>query len=105
MAIVVISEPQEATLEIYDAVNAKLGVQDDPPEGLIVHTAGDDAGTMRIIDVWESRESYERFRDERLMPAVMEAAKEMGFDPGGPPPGSVYEAHDLAVLKTVAPVG
>jgi hypothetical protein len=38
MAVAVIQTFQ-ATMEQYEAVNAKLNAQSDPPAGLIIHTA------------------------------------------------------------------
>ena len=77
----------------YDAVNAKLNVDANRPEGLIVHTAGFTAeGVFRIFDVWESEEHWARFRDERLMPIVGEV---MGAAGGPPPHESTYELHDV----------
>ena len=67
------------TAEIYEAVNEKLGVDDDVPDGLIAHAAGDAGGQWEIVEVWESREQAERFDAERLIPAI-EAVM------GGPPP-------------------
>jgi hypothetical protein len=96
MAFVFIQEPEGITQELYDKVNEKLGVRDNPPAGLIVHTAGNDNGTWKIVDVWESREARDRFGEERLMPAVAEVMRENGQDPpSGPPALTAYEAYDL----------
>ena len=43
---------------------------DPPPAGLILHVAGPTDEGVRIIDVWESEEAWERFRAERLAPAI-----------------------------------
>lgn len=37
-----------------------------PPEGLLVHVAGPTDEGFRVIDVWESQATWERFRDDRL---------------------------------------
>jgi hypothetical protein len=94
MAIVRIVRPPMVTAEIYDAVNAKAGVAEDPPDGLILHTAGEVDGQWQIVDVWESQEAADRFGSERLLPAV-EAV--MGGTPPGPPPTTVYEAHTVII--------
>jgi hypothetical protein len=91
MAIIRIVRPP-ITAEIYDAVNEKAGVADNPPEGLIMHTAGEVDGQWQIVDVWESAADAERFGTERLGPAL-EAV--MGGTPPGPPPTTVYELHNL----------
>jgi hypothetical protein len=76
--------------EEYDQVNAEIGA--DPP-GLILHTASVHGGTMRIIDVWESKEAYERFERETLMPAMERIG--VPAPEGGPPPRDEYELHNM----------
>ena len=46
------------------------GLVDPPPDGLIAHVAGPTDEGVRIIDVWESEEAWERFRSDRLAPAI-----------------------------------
>ena len=76
----------------YDAVSAKLGIDDDPPSGLITHTAGFTGdGKFRIFDVWESVEDRDRFESERLMPAMQQANP----DAGPPDRSEEYELHHL----------
>ena len=92
MAVAVV---QEFTGPAYDrstnSISEKLGAHANPPAGLILHSAGFAApGVFRIFDVWESEADWERFRDERLMPVVMQVA-------GAAPPPSVYsyEFHEV----------
>ena len=82
----------------YDAINRRLGVQDGPPAGLIVHTAGTDGEDFRIVDVWETREAWEAFRDERLMPTIREVLS-------GLPPDrqSAARAPDVQHLRPPRP--
>jgi hypothetical protein len=54
--------------EQYEQVTASL--VDPPPSGLLVHVAGPTDEGVRIIDVWESEADWERFRAERLAPAI-----------------------------------
>ena len=80
----------------YDAVQAELGVDQDPPEGLIIHSAGfDDDGVFRIYEVWETREQAERFFNDRIMPAVMKVSE---GNPSQPPIQQLYELHNLIRL-------
>ncbi len=58
--------------ENYERLAAALG--DFVPDGLIVHVAGPTESGFRIIDVWESEEAWERFRNERLRPAIRRVA-------------------------------
>jgi hypothetical protein len=79
----------------YDAVTERVGTAVNPPEGLIVHTAGwdEENGVFRIFDVWESREHADRFWKERLQPVLDEL---MPQAENGTPPDreSRYELHD-----------
>ena len=76
--------------EEYDRLNAEI--HGDPP-GLILHTSSEKDGKMRIIDVWESKDAYERFEQETLMPAM----GRIGAEPpaGGPPPRDEFEVHNM----------
>ena len=69
------------TQEQYDAVNAEMGVEENPPEGMIFHSAGPMEGGWNVIDFWESRELFDRFQQERLGPAI----QALGDDALGPP--------------------
>jgi hypothetical protein len=89
--MVLIQNLDQATLDQYDEVNAKLGVEADPPDGLIVHTASPRAGGVRIVDVWESEDAWQRFREERLMPVVLEVFGEQA----GPPQQETHETHKV----------
>jgi hypothetical protein len=83
----------------YDAVVVELGLDNEPAEGLVVHTAGfdHDRGVFRIVDVWETREAGQRFMDERLMPIIERLAAQAGEGEFSPPTvESWYELHDIA---------
>jgi hypothetical protein len=87
-----------ATPDQYDEVVSRIRFHDEPPPGLIVHTAsvGGD-GRMCIVDVWESQGDCDRFVEERLRPALREA---LGQDFAET---LVEEVHDLHSM--VRPVG
>lgn len=63
--------------------------------GLLLHWAGELDGKWTVTDVWESREAYDRFREERLFPAIRSVS---GVDPasgGGPQPTiTEFEVHN-----------
>jgi hypothetical protein len=90
MAIIRIIRPPMLTADVYEAVNARAEVNENPPEGLLIHTAGEVDGEWQIVDVWQSEEHARRFDEERLAPAI---AAVVGSAPPGPPPRSVYELH------------
>jgi hypothetical protein len=92
MAIAMVTKVSQATLDQYDAVNAKIGLGDDPPEGLIVHAAASgEAPGFVILEVWESSDAYERFASERLGPAIAEVTQGQA----GEPDREVYQLHNL----------
>jgi hypothetical protein len=62
------------------------------PSGQIFHAAGPSAGGWTIMAVHESKTSWERFRDEVLMPR-MNAGIQGGFTT--PPQETAFECHNL----------
>ena len=74
MAIGVLLDIPGGTQEQYEQVNEKaFGDPKGPTEpidGVIIHTAGPTSTGWRIFDVWESREAFERFMNETIMPAT-----------------------------------
>ena len=74
--------PEGAGAPEYDAVSAKLNIANNPPDGLILHAAGELEGayqlfkTFQIFNLWESREHADRFNRERLQPARVEVMGE-----------------------------
>jgi hypothetical protein len=84
----------EATWQDYETVSNAIGADDDPPAGLIVHAAGEVDGKWRSVAVWESEEAYERFRDERVFPAVRQTFGDEALD-AGPPPSESFEVKHL----------
>jgi len=82
---------EDRTTTNYDAVKEKLNVEQDPPDGMIIHTAGfTDEGVFRIFDVWESEEQHARFMSDRLMPIVQDVV-----EGGANPRELTYELHDV----------
>jgi hypothetical protein len=81
------------TKEQYDASLAAVHPSDDGlPDGQMFHAAGPSAGGWRIMAVHESQESWERFRDEILMPRLQEGI-EGGF--AGPPQETAIDVYKL----------
>lgn len=94
MTWVLIQKAEDATWDDYERVAKAVGVDDNPPEGLIMHAAGEENGKWRMVDIWESESAYQRFRDQRLMPAVREAMGEAAVA-AGPPPQESFEVKHL----------
>ena len=60
--------------EASDA-NASPDWRTSPPAGGRIRLDGPAGGGRRIVGLWDSDTHYERFRDDRLMPAVRELGR------------------------------
>jgi hypothetical protein len=91
MAIVVIGEaPSRAQYDRVLQIMWPSGIE--PVEGGIAHAAGEGPdGKVHIFDIWESREAYDRFRDEKLLPALQEGGADMSG--GGPEFVELFELY------------
>lgn len=76
--------------EIYDQVAEKVNVSQDPPAGLIFHSAGFAEGEGRTFDVWESEEAFQTFMRDRLQPELEAAGVT-----GPPPEITTYPLHNV----------
>jgi len=54
--------------EFYRRVAAEIG--DEQPKGLIAHLVVKRDTELRHIGVWKSKEDWERFRTQRVQPAL-----------------------------------
>jgi hypothetical protein len=70
MQVVVSMSWQHATPEAYEAAIELIGFDDDPSVGLVSHVAWFTESGLRAVDVWRSREDFERFAHERLLPTT-----------------------------------
>jgi hypothetical protein len=66
----VVNDIPDVDAETYERVLEAARVETDPPEGLIIHASGAIGAGWRVISVWRSGDAFERFRDDRLIPAV-----------------------------------
>ena len=79
MAYGIIHHFPGGTKEQYEAsIGAVHPGPDRLPEGQVFHAAGPSEGGWTVMAVHESKESWERFRDDILMPK-MQAGIEGGF--------------------------
>ena len=63
------------TQELYDALNREMGIDEsNPPDGLQLHIAAKTDDGIQITDVWESREQFDRFVEDDVMPAMAKLA-------------------------------
>ena len=81
------------TEEQYEAsIRAVHPSREQLPEGQIFHAGGPAEGGWTIVAVHESQESWERFRDDVLLPA-MQAGIDGGFE--SPPQETAFAVHNL----------
>jgi hypothetical protein len=89
MAVVMRMEWPEVTQEQYDATLEAVGWEENPPDGAIFHVAFFDEGGFKVLDVWESREKFQTFLEERLYPGI----QQVGID--GEPTLTFAPAHRI----------
>ena len=82
----------------YDAISERLGAVEDPPRGMLMHTAGFTGTGFRIFDVWETQADFDIFLTERLMPVVMEIAGSVS----APPEITMYELRNFVAVRPPA---
>ena len=79
------------TSEQYEASVAAVHPKDGSlPEGQIFHAAGASPGGWTIVAIHESQESWEKFRDGTLMPAMQQGI-EGGFQ--APPTETTIDVY------------
>lgn len=87
MPIAVLFTPGSMNAAQYDDIIHPLEAVDAfPPRPLVSHTCYGTGGQLRVMDVWESRETFERF-GQTLLPIIPEA----GVDPGVP---QIFQVHN-----------
>jgi hypothetical protein len=62
--------------ETYLTLRERLG--DVPPAGLISHVVLEREGGLRYVDVWESESAWTSFRDEEVLPALVQMMESRG---------------------------
>ena len=90
MPVAVVMDFPGATLEQYDQVLEKMGLTPGGagPRGAISHWVTKTDDGIRVVDVWESGEQYERFAEEQIRPYALE----VGFP--GEPQVQMHDVHN-----------
>lgn len=68
MTVALVLDFPGATKQQYDDVVDRMQLDGRMAAGGLVHAAGSYDGGWRVIDVWEDLETFERFRDEQIIP-------------------------------------
>ena len=88
MSVLIRFAPSDLTAAQYDESISRLEAAGDfPPDGLDYHVCFGTEGTLRVSEIWDSREQLEAF-GERLMPILAE----VGINPGEP---EILEIHNI----------
>ena len=88
MSVLIRFAPSALTATQYDESVSRLEAAGDfPPDGLDYHVCFGTEGTLRVSEIWDSRQQLEAF-GERLMPVLAE----VGIDPGEP---EILEIHKI----------
>ena len=72
MPIAIIFEFSGGTLEQYDKVLKRMNLGGKTAPGGIFHVCGAMEGGIRVVDVWESQEAFDKFAKEQIMPITQE---------------------------------
>lgn len=77
MAIGMLLAGEAITQDSYTGLTKKMFgsypmPEDQSPEGLMLHTAGQSDQGWYVYDVWESKEHFQRFAQNKLGPAIKE---------------------------------
>ncbi len=90
MAIAVQMDFDGATLDQYDAACSKMGLtpKGPGPVGAISHFATMTPSGLRVIDVWETREQFDKFAQDQIGPITAE----VGIP--GPPKTEFLDVHN-----------
>ena len=92
MAYAIIHHFPGGTREQYEASLAAVHPNRTTlPKGQIFHAAGASAGGWTIVVLHDSKESWEEFRDNTLMPRLKEGVQG-GFPP--PPQETTFEVYN-----------
>lgn len=90
-------------IEAYDAMHAEIGRRaGGAADGLLLHIGRPTADGFQMIEVWESKEKFDRFFADVAMPA-MEAVS-AGRAPSGQPVVEVFEPRGLVIPSALIAV-
>ncbi len=85
-----------APIEFYDAVHAEVARRStDGVDGLLLHVGRATGDGFQVLEIWESKEKFDRFSAEVVGPAV--ASVSGGQAPPGEPVMEEFEPRGLIV--------
>ena len=93
MTIGIIMEFDGFKPENYDAVSRRINWPEKWPDGLTFHVAGPTNGGMRLVEIWDSRDQFDRWMAETIQPAIQEVTAEHRRAAGPPPRFTEFAIH------------
>jgi len=87
MATVMLMHWPEVSKEQYEQARKAVNWEGEAPQGGKFHVAWFGEDGLHVLDLWESREDFEQFVEQRLMPGV----RKIGIQ--GQPKVQFAEAH------------
>ena len=91
MAVAIEMKFAGGTLAQYDEVMKLMGLDDPaapPPDGAIFHWVAETDEGLRVVDVWETREQFDKFAAEQIGPYT----QQVGIP--GPPEMTYRDVHN-----------
>ena len=89
MAVAIEMNFKGATIDQYDDVGEKMGLTDgSTPPGAISHWVAKTDDGIRVVDVWETRDVFDRFAADQIGPYTREAGM------NEEPEIRVYDVHN-----------
>ncbi|HEX7299574.1 MAG TPA: hypothetical protein VF257_11240 [Solirubrobacteraceae bacterium] len=90
MAVAVVLEFPGATIDQYDEVVRRMGFEPGGPgaPGGLFHWVTQTDDGIRVTDVWQDRETFDKFAEEQIGPMTAEVGVP------GPPQLTFYEVHN-----------
>ena len=89
MPVAVVMDFKDGTLEQYDQVIGKMGLEPggDTPDGAFFHWVTHTPDGLRVVDVWETQEEFDKFATEQIGPYSQEAGMQ-------PPQTTAHDVHN-----------
>jgi hypothetical protein len=93
MPVAAVMEFKNATLEQYDEVISRMGLQPGSPgpEGALFHWVAATGDGLLVTDVWQTAEQFQQFADTQIGPITQEVGIE------GPPAVTMHEVHSYLI--------
>ncbi len=70
MAVTLFMRVPELSLDRYDAMMLSLGLDANPPAGMVLHFAAEATGAVNVVEIWQTQQAAEGFVEGRLKPAL-----------------------------------